>query len=119
MGDFVLPRWAVAGAANWVLDTGDQIPHASVFKFPSAGLTCERARDVAAYSFVVIFMVFAHGAFPAFGGSLADSVFRVNACTSFQNPRRKCTGPGRDAGPSNRETGNRLCRSGGRRRSRQ
>ena len=78
MGDFVLPRWAVAGAANWVLDTGDQIPHASVLKFPSAGLTCERAGDVAAYSFVVVFMVFAHGALLAFGGSLANSVFRVN-----------------------------------------
>ena len=78
MGDFVLSRWAVAGAANWVLNTGDQSPHASVFKFPSAGLTCERAGDVAAYSFVVVFMVFAHGALLAFGGSLANSVFRVN-----------------------------------------
>ena len=119
MGDFVLPRWAVAGAANWVLDTGDQIPHASVFKFPSAGLTCERARDVAAYSFVVIFMVFAHGAFPAFGGSLADWVFRVNARTSFRNPHRRCTYTVRDAGPPNHGAGNRLCRSSGRRRSRQ
>ncbi len=57
MGDFVLPRWSVAGAANWVLDTGDQIPHASVFKSPSAGLTRERARDVAADCFVVGFMI--------------------------------------------------------------
>ena len=67
----------------------------------------------------VVFGVFDHGALLAFGGSLADSVFRVNARTSFRNPRRKCTALGRDAGPSNRGTGNRLCRSGGRRHSRQ
>ena len=66
-----------------------------------------------------VFGVFAHGAFLAFGGSLADWGFRVNTRTSFRNPRRKCMGPGRDAGPSNRGTGNRLCRSGGQRHSRQ
>ena len=81
MGDFVLPRWAIAGAANWILDTGDQIPHASIFKFPSTGLTRERAEDIAADCFVIVFMVFDHG---AFGGSLANWVFRVNARTSSQ-----------------------------------
>ena len=109
----------MAAAANWILDTGDQIPYASIFKFPSTGLTRERAEDIAADCFVVVFVVFVHGAFLAFGGSLADWDFRVNARTSFRNPRRKCTAPGRDAGPSNRGTGNRLYHSGGRRRSRQ
>ena len=34
-----------------------------------------------------VFGVFAHGAFPAFGGSLADWVFRVNARTTLDYPQ--------------------------------
>ena len=78
----------------------------------------EHAEDVAAY-LVVVFTVFAHGTLLAFGGSLANWIFRVNARTSFRNTRRKCTALGRDADLPNRGTGNRLCRSDGRRRSRQ
>ncbi len=107
--------------ASQILLAGIQHHRANVLKRHSAACS----RNVAILCLVTTailpagFGVFAHGALHAFGGSLADSVFRVNACTSFRNPRRKCTGPGRDAGPSNRGTGNRLCRSGGRRRSRQ
>ena len=105
-------------AASCFFDAGVQDYRADVLECLPAELAGEIAGDVAAY-LVVVFMVLAHGAFLAFGGSLADWVFRVNARTSFRNPRRKCTGHGRDAGPSNRGTGNRLCRSGSRRRSRQ
>ena len=107
--------------ASWILHAGIQYHHANTLKRPSA----EGARNVAVMYLVTaailpaVFGVLAHGAFLAFGCSLADSVFRVNARISFRNPRRKCTGHGRDAGPSNRGTGNRLCRSGGRPRSRQ
>ena len=93
--------------------------HTNDRKLSSIWFTYEDTGGIAADCFVVVFTVFAHGALLAFGGSLADLVFRVNARTSFRNPRRKCTVPGRDAGLSNHETGNRLCRSGGRRRSRQ
>ena len=107
----------MSAAASWILHVGIQHHHANGLKRPSAGLGYERTDAVAC--FVVVFTIFVHGAFLAFGGSLADWVFRVNARISLRNPRRKCTAPGRDAGPSNRGTGNRLCRSGGRRRSRQ
>ena len=106
-----MPRVAFLSSANH--------HHANDRKRPSAGLAYEHTGIIAVVYFVVGFTVFAHGVFLAFGGSLADSVFRVNARTCFRNPRRKCTAPGRDAGPSNRGTGNRLCRSGGRCRSRQ
>ena len=108
-------------AENRILHASVQLHRANVLKRPSA----EGTRNVAVVHIVTavilpaVFVVFAHGAFLAFGGSLADWVFRVNARTSFRNPRRKCMGSGRDAGPSNRGTGNHLCRSGGRRRSRQ
>ena len=106
-------------AASCFFDTGVQDHRADVLECPPAELAGKIAEDAVIAYFVIDFTVFAHGALLAFGGSLADSVFRVNARTSFRNPRRKCTAPGRDAGPSNRETGNRPCRSGGRRRSRQ
>ena len=118
--DSLLHRTVLA-AENRILHASVQLHRANVLKRPSA----EGTRNVAVVHIVTavilpaVFVVFAHGAFLAFGGSLADWVFRVNARTSFRNPRRKCTGPGRDAGPSNRGTGNHLCRSGGRRRSRQ
>ena len=104
--------------ASCFFDAGVQEHRADVLECPPAELAGEIAGDVTAY-LVVVFTVFAHRALLAFGGSLADWVFRVNARTSFRNPRRKCTESGRDAGLSNRGTGNRLCRSGGRRRSRQ
>ena len=96
----------VLAAENRILHASVQLHRADVLKRPSA----ECARNVAVvYIVTAAFLpavcgVFAHGAFLAFGGSLADSVFRVNARTSFRNPRRKCMGPGRDAGPSNRGT---------------
>ena len=107
--------------ASWILHAGIQYHHANTLKRPSA----EGARNVAVMYLVTaailpaVFGVLAHGAFLAFGGSLANWIFRVNAHSSFRNPRRICMVPGRDAGPSNHGTGNRLCRSGGRRRSRQ
>ena len=116
-----LPRWTVLTVASWILHTKDLHRHARVLKRPSA----KCARDFAVVYPVTAallpagFGVFDHGALLAFGGRLANWVFRVNARTSFRNSRRKCTGPGRDAGLSNRGKGNRLCRSGGRRRSRQ
>ena len=118
---FLLPLLAAAPPVNWILHITIRLHHADVLKRPSA----EGTRNVAVVHIVTaailpaVFGVFAHGAFLAFGGSLANWIFRVNARTSFRNPRRKCTEPDRDAGPSNRGTGNRLCRSGGRRRSRQ
>jgi len=114
-------RLARLVTASWVLHPEIQRIRTNCHKHHSA----EGTRHVAVVHIVTaaflpaVFTVFAHGALLAFGGSLADSVFRVNARTSFQNPHRKCPAPGHDAGPSNHETGNRLCRSGGRPRSRQ
>jgi len=117
----MLSRLAALAVTSWIHHVGTQHQRANVLKLPSA----EGARNVAAVCLVTaaippaVFGVFAHGTFLAFGCSLADWVFRVNARTCFRNPRRKCTVPGRDAGPSNRGTGNRLCRLGCRHRPRQ